>query len=861
LDDAVKALITTPLTAHSTGQPSMRMPLVAPAIALAAGISLGMIAPMSLGFWIVLGALALTAAIVTFREKRLHLASTLATLLAAMAMGAVHVQLSGAHVSENHIATFTPERPMLATVTGRVITAPKVLKQLDQPGFARPDRTAFVLEAETIGPGPAPRQTSGLVRVTIDSAQTNLLIGQRVEIVGRIARFPTPDNPGQMDWSKFAHRSGVFVKMSTPTASGATVIDESPMPWPSQAFWRLRASTRQHLLACGDADGGHLLGALLLGERDPALRSLNDTMAQAGIAHFLSISGLHVGVFLGFVYFICRLVQLPPRRSAWIVLIVLAIYMLLAEPRPPLLRSAIMAAAMCLSVITHRRYASLNALAAAAIVLLLIDPMQILSAGFQLSFAIVVGLIILHEPLRWLLFGRWLGRRGLMVFRNNQQVRRWMWFKLGDAMTNMIAMCLAAYLTAAPLVAYHFGLFSPYAALLSILVFPLVLAVLVPGYIAIALAWPMPNLAASFQTAALSAAEFLAWTVEAIGQLPLLSTQLASVGAAWTAICYATIIAIWQSSRFRFGRAVAAILLIATIGLGAYTQRPAQAPDQGSASLDMLDIGAGQCVLLHSSSGKTWLIDAGTQSGTDVWDQTLRPFLHNQRLGLPDGAFVSHANTDHYNALVGLLGQGRLDTIYINEYFGQAGTLSNAKGESIDKLPQAEADMIDLMVNRRCKIVRLAAGATVELDAETTVEVLWPPASRPADLSVNDTSLVLRVSCGGKRILFPGDVERSAQEQLLSKQTDLDADILVMPHHGAWTKSLRQFFNAVSPEVVLLSSPRGLNRYYANNPARDEFIETLTERHRLYSTSKHGWIRLTFSKEGTIRAETMHPDR
>jgi len=159
LDDAVKALISTPLTAHSTGAPPMRMPLVAPAIALAVGISLGMIAPMSLGFWIVLGASGLAVAIVTFREKRLHLASTLATLLAAMAIGAVHVQLSGANVAEDHLATFTPERPMLATVTGRVITAPKVLKRLDQPGFTRPDRTTFVLQADSIGSGTTPRKT------------------------------------------------------------------------------------------------------------------------------------------------------------------------------------------------------------------------------------------------------------------------------------------------------------------------------------------------------------------------------------------------------------------------------------------------------------------------------------------------------------------------------------------------------------------------------------------------------------------------------------------------------------------------------------------------------------------------------
>ncbi|MDP7287322.1 MAG: ComEC/Rec2 family competence protein [Phycisphaerae bacterium] len=495
------------------------------------------------------------------------------------------------------------------------------------------------------------------------------------------------------------------------------------------------------------------------------------------------------------------------------------------------------------------QYASLNAMAAAAIVLLMIDPMQILSAGFQLSFAIVVGLIVLHEPLRWLLFGRWLGRRGLMVFRNNQAVRRWMWFKLGDATTSMVAMCLAAYLTAAPLVAFHFGLFSPYAALLSILVFPLVLAVLVPGYISIALAWPMPNLAGSIQQAALAAADWLAWAVGAIEQLPLLSVSLRPVGVTWTLLCYGAIIAVWQASRFRFGRTAAALLLAAVIGLGAWTQLPESAPPHGVARLDLLDVGSGQCAMIRTSSGKMWLIDAGSQSGQDVWTQILRPFLRHKRMARPDGAFISHANTDHYNAMSGLLDAGTLDTVYLNDYFGRS-----------DQPPQSEADMINLLVDRRCEIVRLRAGSTVQLDAETNVEVLWPPASKPADLEPNDTSLVLRVACGGRRILFPGDLSRRGQQQLLDDRTDLSADILVLPHHGAWTKTLPQFVDAAAPKVILLSSSRGLDRYHSPDAARDEFIEKLKSKHRCYATSQHGWIRLKFSKEGTIRAETMHSD-
>ncbi|MBL7221479.1 MAG: hypothetical protein ISS69_15315, partial [Phycisphaerae bacterium] len=165
-------------------------------------------------------------------------------------------------------------------------------------------------------------------------------------------------------------------------------------------------------------------------------------------------------------------------------------------------------------------------------------------------------------------------------------------------------------------------------------------------------------------------------------------------------------------------------------------------------------------------------------------------------------------------------------------------------------------------VDHRSEIIRLRSGSKVQLDGDTLVEVLWPPAAQAPDLTVNDTSLVLRVTCGGKRILFPGDLSREGQRRLLADGADLSADILILPHHGAWTKSLPEFFGAVSPDVVLLSAPRGLvNRYHEPAPARKQFINKLHRHKQYYATPRHGWIHLTFSKEGTIRAETMHADR
>lgn len=829
-----------------TGRPAVRAPLVPVGIALVAGISAGRLGPMTTGFWAVLGAAALVAALITFRRPHLHLVSSGAVLLAIAAGGAVHLHLSAGTAGPDHIATFTPQSSMLATLRGQVVTAPKIRAAGSAiPGWPRPPRTNFILRAESIRTAGGWRRTSGLVRVTVKQPARHVRPGQRLELVGRIGRFGKPGNPGQTDWSQFARRTGVYVLMTVEVAEGAAVLGDRDKPaWWARALWHLRASVRQHLLACADSREGHLLNALILGERDPALRRLNESMVRAGIAHFLSISGLHLGIFLGFVYLLCRLAMARPRRSAIIVLVVLSVYLLLAEPRAPLLRSAIMAAALCLSVIAHRQYAALNALAAAAIVLLVVDPMQMFGPGFQLSFMIVGGLILLHDPVRRFLFGRWLRRRGLMVFRHEQHVRRWVYHSLANALIDLVAMCLSAHLVAAPLVAYHFGLFNPYAPLLSLLIFPLVLAVLVPGYISMALAWPMPGLAASVQRLALGAADTLAGAVRATEALPGLSFPLRPVGPGFVLLCYAAVVLLVVRRRIRFGRILAGVAIAAAAALGAYTQRTSSAPRV--AELDLLSVGSGQCAVLRTPSGQTYLIDAGTQSGYSVWSEVLAPFLRARRLPVPRAAFISHANTDHYNALPEMLDRTGLPTVYLNDYFGAA-----------DRPPETEAEMINRLVDHDVRILRLRAGRRVELDARTSVEVLWPPASKPGDLNLNDTSLVLRVTCDGRSVLIPGDIEETAQSRLLESGADLRADVLVMPHHGTWRKSLPRFFAVVSPSVVLLSGWRDPDTAYTTDDRRREFFSTFVRGRRYYSTPRNGWVHVRFGGEGPVRVETM----
>ena len=819
-----------------------RIPLVPVAVALAAGIAAGRLLPISTTTWVAAGAAALLAAVVTFRWGHLNLLTSLCAVVTILALGAVHVRLTYFTVPDDHVVTYTGASANLATLRGRVATAPRTYGEGTTAVYPRPPQTGFLLEADGLlihGEGQTSwRDVTGLVQVTLLGQDDRLVPGAHVELMGWMGRLGGPANPGQYDWSTAARRKGIHVRLSVKDPEAVTVLRAGDSGVVRHAMWNVRAAARQHLDE-GDASvGGQLLNALIVGERHPALRDLNRLMVRGGVAHFLSISGLHLGIFTAFLYALCRVATLSPRRAAVLVIVVLGIYVMIAEPRPALLRSAIMAASVCLAVMRHRRYAALNALAGAAVVLLALWPMQLFSAGFQLSFVTVLGIVVLHGPVCDLLFGRWIRRRGLMVFRSENRVERWFWHSAADTVMAAVAISVTAFLSSAPLVAYHFGLFCPYAPFLTLMIFPIVLLVLVPGYVSIALAWPMPNLAGALASAAGRVADVLAFLVKGTEDLPGLSFELRPVGAVWVAWCYAALAALALRRRLRFGRLWTVTALLAVAGATTYTQWPASAP--ATAQLDLLAVGGGQCAVLRTPSGATYILDAGSQSYTDTDERILLPFLRHMSLPAPETAFISHADVDHYNALGGPLRRGWIAKAYLNDYFAAEANPS----------PE-DAEFIKSLAARGVTTHRLRAGQTLRLDDRTRVEVLWPPAEMRDDLDSNDTSLVLRIVCDDVSLLVPGDLSKVGQAELTRTPEKIRSNVLVLPHHGGWKTTLPGFFDAVDPQTVLVS-----NRTDPIGPGRKDnvpraFYSRIKTTRKYYSTPQNGWIRLRFGKGGT----------
>jgi competence protein ComEC len=231
------------------------------------------------------------------------------------------------------------------------------------------------------------------------------------------------------------------------------------------------------------------------------------------------------------------------------------------------------------------------------------------------------------------------------------------------------------------------------------------------------------------------------------------------------------------------------------------------------------------------------VLDAGALSARDIGRGSLIPLLRKHSLAAPRVAFLSHANSDHYNGLPALLEGGNIQRVYVSEHFGRSWTNpSHAAQALLERIRRSGAEL-----------ARLSAGNTVELDGRTRVEVLWPSADPNDPLvaaSENNRSLVLRVVCDGASALLPGDIDADVQQRLMARENRPAADVLLLPHHGAYKPTLKAFVAAVDPHITLASTSREVRSQSKEGRALVRWLKT--ER-LFYSTAEDGCLRVDFA--------------
>ena len=851
--EAPTSLIDT--TRRSIAAEFARRPAIVAAGAFMAGIVLHTAAPHRPVVWLaLLGALVAASWWGTSIRAIAWLRSnTLQSILIALGLtvaGSCAAQLSAFYYPRNHISAFATDRPRLATMELNIVAPPRVLTNRFEENRPLPPKQGTTAHVTRVLTWDGWRPATGEVLVQVTQPHARLAMGQEIRVTGMLQRPSPAVNPGQFDWAAYYRGQRTLASIQIAQAHNIELLAD---PGPG-VLGAVRERVRE-LLADGfdpDASLDHaLLRALLLGDHDPELRDVQEQFRRTGTSHHLAISGLHVAVLGGLVWWVCRLLCVPPRWSAWVMLAFVVFYGLVALPSPPVIRSVVLCAAFGLGLLTRRATDAVQLLAISVFVMLIAQPLDLYRPGFQLSFITVAGLMLFTDRTTKLL--GWGADPDLLVAQRInppsplEHVRRW----LDRSLLTAIAAGIVAWLVSMPIVAYHFGQVNPWAIFASLVLALFVLASLVAGLIKVVLTFLWPALAPSWADLATYPVAAMRWVLDKLASLP--GGDLPTPAPPWwlIALCFLLLLAVLRPWRRKSARVLVGafgVLCYASVLILPLRTFIARHSPLGNDELrvTLLAVGAGQCAVVEPPSGRTVLLDAGSGSLTDLLAKCLSPYLRTRGITDVDTVVISHANYDHFSGVAALVEGWDVREVLAADGF-TAQCAGNGPAES----------MLGTLSRRQRPPRTVSPGERIPLGTDTAIEILWPPKGAAANLAANDASLVLRLTHAGRTILFTGDVEDDGMRGLLSLPPDrLRADVLVAPHHGSAESLTDELIEAVRPTTIISSNDRTLTQ------KQRDFDEIAADLNRpLHRTHRRGAITVIVDGDGKLRVETFLDER
>jgi competence protein ComEC len=568
-------------------------------------------------------------------------------------------------------------------------------------------------------------------------------------------------------------------------------------------------------------DHAPLAASLLLAQRDGLDGAVRERFARAGLSHLLAISGLHVGLICGILLLVGSILRLGKRWAAVLAAVGTVGYVLMLGAPHSAVRAALQLVLLLAATMLQRPTRPEALIATAALFLLALDPGALLSPGFQLSFAGVIGLLAFRRPLLKLLGGAeqggWAGR-----------ARRW----LADALATSIAATLAT----APIVAWHFGHVAPVGIAANLVAIPL-LSLILPGLalslLAGSVSTPMGLFLAGPGVLGLAALDRVA------------AIAAAAPGAAvplhgLTALLLASALAAGYLVSQRLGRVRPAIragawAAVAVLILVVAPLRPVG----GGVEIHVIDVGQGDAIAVRTPAGRWILVDAGLAGrGYDAGDRRVVPYLMRRGARRLEGLVLTHPHADHTGGAAAVIRSLR------PRWVGDPGS------------PTPSTHYLGLLrvaVAENMRWMGLRQGAGITLDG-VAVEFLHPEAVGILEDDPNDLSVVMRVAYGDFTALLTGDATALVEERLLDRYgPGLRAHVLKVGHHGSATSTTTAFLATAEPAIALISAGRG-NRY--GHPHRVVVDRLHDSGARLIRTDVHGSIVLHADGRGAVRIVT-----
>jgi len=552
--------------------------------------------------------------------------------------------------------------------------------------------------------------------------------------------------------------SGRIISATDQSLGGVLLAQSLRSIRPANIAQRFAAKFRSNFLAVASkfqGDSSALIPGMVLGDTSLQSDGFTQSMQRAGLTHLTAVSGENFAIIALFT--LALLKRAIPRRFGLRYLLLAAIlicFVVVVGPSPSVLRASVMTSTLVLGKVRGVRSHSLNSLALAVAILLILNPFQAKSFGFALSVAATAGIIIFAEPLE----------------RKLPQV---------------IAIPLAATIACTPIIVLLSGQLSwsslPANILASIAVTPVTILGLISALFA--------NVSVTLGEVIFSGTQPFAWWITAVARVAASNTLLylpkTVIGAA---IPIAFAVAIIKKKRWLI------YLLILAVAAAIFTPRSFWPGEHWL--LVNCDVGQGDGLVLRTAKHSAIVIDVGPDP--DLMDACLQR-LHINQIPL---LILTHFHADHVTGLAKVLRGRSVGKIWVSHFHEPlseyAIVMSQLRGRQVERVTPGESFTVG-----PADIEVLASG-----DGSTMAPV--------TGTTINNSSIAVIIKEGAFSLFAGGDIEPEAQELILASHRVSKVDVLKVSHHGSRNQYL-PLLDALAPKVAFISVGKG-NMYGHPSP-------------------------------------------
>ena len=649
--------------------------------------------------------------------------------------------------------------------------------------------------------------------------------------------------------------------------------------WASRQVQAYVRSTPNRMLPAAltlNKDDAGMLNAMLFGDRAALNKPQRVGFERTGSFHLFVVSGMHVALLAGLVFWLARRLRLHDWLATLLTLAITFAYAMLTGFAPPVQRALFMTAVFLLARLLSRERNVLNALGAAALAVLVWSPGALFEASFQMTFLAIIAIGGIAIPLGERSFlacaraaehlsDKWIDiALPPPVAQFRVMLRLWSetfsrvlgsWSRhfppllvrgifwalelalIGLAAELVMALPMAVYFHRATIFAVPTNMFSvPLVAVLAPISIVTFCASLVSPWLAM-----LPGAATSLLLHGITGIIGRVSAVHAADlRVPAPVWWIAALAVfAWAFCCWA----VRRSKRWAWAGAVT-LPLVALIIL--WPEPAIVTP--GSLEITAVDVGQGDSIFVVAPNRATMLIDAGGPVGAvaeaaeaaeassrfDVGEEVVSPYLWSRRFRHLDVLVLSHAHSDHMGGMAAVMRNFRPHELWVSIDPGS------------DAYRALLAEAADLGVSVR----HFYAGDHLIWN-ETQISILSPePAYANPGEPVNDDSLVMRMQYGKSSALLEGDAEAPSERAMLANGRITAVTLLKVGHHGSLTSTTQEFLNAAAPKDAIISVGKG-NTF--GHPRFEVIDRIAAARTKLYRTDEFGLTTFLLSRDGRIQ--------